>query len=70
MHHRDQREKLSLDHLVPKILRQLFRNSFVHLEIYCIAPALAGAPHRVRRSKEGGVAVATKVVGYSRTRKG
>ena len=68
MHQRDQREKLSLDHSVPKILRQPSRTYFVHPEIYWGAPILAGAPHRVRRSKEGEDAVATKIVYDSRTR--
>ena len=67
MQHRDQREQLSLDHLVPKILRQLFRTSFVHPEIYCSTPTLAGASYRGRRSKEWALlnAVATEIVDVS-----
>ena len=68
MHHRDQRAKLSLDHSVPKMLRQHLRTSHVHPEIYCSATALAGAPHHVRRSKGGGDRVATEIVDDSRTR--
>ena len=53
LYHRDQREKLSLDHWVPKIFQQVFRTSFRHREIYSIALALA--PTANRRAAAGAV---------------
>ena len=68
MHHRNGCEKLSLDHLVPKILRHFFRPTFAHPEVYCSVPALARVLHRACRSKEGGDAVTTEIVDDSGTR--
>ena len=46
LYHRDQCEKLSLDHLVPKIFQQVFRTCFRHREIYSVAPAQASTADR------------------------
>ena len=41
LYHRDQLQKLSRDHLVPKIIQQVFRSCFRRREIYSVASALA-----------------------------
>ena len=57
LYHRDQREKLSLDHLVPKVFQEVFRTCFRRQEIYSVAPALEPtADHRAAAAaaKSGG----------------
>ena len=58
LYHPDQREKLSLDRLVPKIFQQVFRTCFRHREIYSVAPALAPTADRraaAAAAKSGGM---------------